>query len=62
MNVTKKWTELKEAWTREKENLNQNSSTCTYYQILRFHGKLIHLCTSKNNKKSTIDYKIKSIS
>lgn len=26
MNVTKKWTELREAWMKEKENLNGNAS------------------------------------
>jgi len=44
MNVTKKWTELKEAWMKEKENLNQNQgqncSTCTLLLMLRFRGAL----------------------
>ena len=40
MNVTKKWTDLKEAWVKEKENLHQNATTCTSFVILRFRGAL----------------------
>ena len=41
MNVTKKWTELRESWMREKENLNTNQPpSCTYLLILRYLGML----------------------
>ena len=51
MNVTKKWTELKEAWTKEKENLNQNCSTCTSCFMLRSRGVLTLHYICANNKK-----------
>ena len=61
MNVTKKWTDLKEAWVKEKENLHQNATTCTCFIILRFRGALTLHFTLERNKKSMTDFKTKSI-
>ena len=61
MNVTKKWTELREAWIKEKENVHQQP-TCISHQILRFRGVLRLPSTSRRSSASTTVSRTKSTS